>query len=106
MHLRTSRFAFAALPGALVAPAGLAGQGASPAPSDSTGKKPDPARAPVGLKTLAEDVARELGETAPGRSAEFLTHRGSRATGDPALLRAVVTNLLENAWKKEPECWS
>ncbi|HVH08611.1 MAG TPA: MEDS domain-containing protein, partial [Gemmatimonadales bacterium] len=33
-------------------------------------------RAPVDLSALAEDLAREVRETAPGRSAEFLIHMG------------------------------
>jgi signal transduction histidine kinase len=56
-------------------------------------------RAPVDLSALAEDVARDVRATARERSAEFVIHMGLRAMGDPVLLRAVMANLFENAWK-------
>jgi light-regulated signal transduction histidine kinase (bacteriophytochrome) len=56
-------------------------------------------RVPVDLSALADEVSREVSEADAGRSAEFLIHQGLRVVGDPALLRAVVTNLLGNAWK-------
>jgi signal transduction histidine kinase len=61
-------------------------------------------RAPVDLSALAEDVVREVRVSAPERSAEFVIHMGLRASGDPVLLRAVMTNLLENAWKFTSKC--
>ena len=56
-------------------------------------------RVPVDLTELAEEAAREVREADPGRSAEFVIHRGLRALGDRALLRAVMVNLIGNAWK-------
>src|SRR5690242_18792791 len=56
-------------------------------------------RVPVDLSTLAEEVARDVRAAASDRSAQFLIHMGLRALGDPVLLRAVMTNLLDNAWK-------
>jgi light-regulated signal transduction histidine kinase (bacteriophytochrome) len=55
--------------------------------------------APVDLSALAEEAGRDVRASAPGRSAEFMIHLGLHAMGDPALLRAVITNLFENAWK-------
>ncbi len=57
------------------------------------------ARASVDLSTLAEEVAQEIHRPESGRSAEFVVHQGLVAMGDERLLRAVLTNLLANAWK-------
>ena len=56
-------------------------------------------RVPVDLTELAEDAAREARESDTSRSAEFIIHRGLVALGDRALLRAVLGNLVGNAWK-------
>ena len=56
-------------------------------------------REPVDLTVLAEDVAHELRDTAPDRAADWVIHRDLRAIGDPALLRAMLVNLMGNAWK-------
>ena len=54
---------------------------------------------PVDLSALAEEAGRDVRASEPERSAEFMIHLGLHAMGDPALLRAVITNLFENAWK-------
>jgi light-regulated signal transduction histidine kinase (bacteriophytochrome) len=56
-------------------------------------------RAPVDLTAIAEEVGRDVRASAPARAVEFVIHMGLRAMGDPALLRAVMANLFENAWK-------
>ena len=56
-------------------------------------------RVPVDLTELAEEAAREARESDTSRSAEFVIHRGLLALGDRALLRAVLGNLVGNAWK-------
>ena len=53
----------------------------------------------VDLSALADDVAREIAEGAPGRGAAFSIAPGLSARGDPRLLRVVLENLLSNAWK-------
>jgi signal transduction histidine kinase len=53
-------------------------------------------RLPVDLTALAQDVARELGVIAPTR---VVIEPDLHATGDPSLLRAVMTNLIDNALK-------
>lgn len=59
----------------------------------------DMRRAPVDLGALAEDVARELRAAEPGRSIELVIDQGLNVVGDPVLLRAVLGNLIGNAWK-------
>lgn len=61
--------------------------------------KTDLRRAEVDLSALAEDVARPLRDRDTARVVEIVVRPGLRATGDETLLRAVLTNLLENAWK-------
>lgn len=56
-------------------------------------------RGPVDLSRLAKSVAEDLVKTQPGRTADFMITDGITASGDPAMLRAVIENLLENAWK-------
>jgi signal transduction histidine kinase len=61
--------------------------------------KADLVRSPVDLSALASEVAAEIRENEPGRSAEWIIHPGLHASGDRVLLRAVLANLLGNAWK-------
>ncbi len=53
----------------------------------------------VDLSAMAEDTAAELRRSQPGREVESLLVPGLVAAGDPVLLRSVMRNLLENAWK-------
>ena len=53
----------------------------------------------VDLSALAHSVADELRSTEPERKAEFIIQEGLTVEGDPQLLRAVLENLLGNAWK-------
>jgi PAS domain S-box-containing protein len=53
----------------------------------------------VNLSALAEVAAYELKKTAPLRRVEFMIADGIKARGDISLLRSVLENLLNNAWK-------
>ena len=53
----------------------------------------------VDLSVLAGEAAAELRKSQPGREAEFVLAPGLVAAGDPVLLRSVMRNLLDNAWK-------
>lgn len=53
----------------------------------------------VDLTSMARECAAKLKETAPERQGEFSIADDLSAWGDPALLRVLVQNLLENAWK-------
>jgi two-component system, sensor histidine kinase and response regulator len=48
---------------------------------------------------LVQSVASEIAAANPDRSVPIVIAPGMRAYGDPRLLRLVVANLLENAWK-------
>jgi PAS domain S-box-containing protein len=54
---------------------------------------------PVDLSEIARSAAQELKEIEPGRAVEFVIGGGSTESGDSALLRAAIQNLLGNAWK-------
>ncbi len=53
----------------------------------------------VNLTGLAEVAAHELRKKDPGRRVEFIIARGVKTRGDTDILRVVVENLMENAWK-------
>ncbi len=53
----------------------------------------------VNLAELARDVVEELNEAHPDRNVAFAAPDMASGYGDPRLLRAVLGNLLENAWK-------
>jgi signal transduction histidine kinase len=59
----------------------------------------EPAREVVDLSQMARKVADQLLESDPARAAEFLIADDLTAQGDPQLLRALLENLLGNAWK-------
>ena len=40
-----------------------------------------------------------LAQSDPGRKVDFIIQDGVHASGDPALLKSVLQNLLDNAWK-------
>src|SRR5689334_541974 len=53
----------------------------------------------VDVTAIARDVARELAAAEPARTVDVVIHDGLTAKGDPTLVRAVITNLMANAWK-------
>lgn len=54
---------------------------------------------PLDLSLLARSVAAELRASRPKRDVAIEVERGLVASADPQLLRIVMTNLLDNAWK-------
>jgi len=54
---------------------------------------------PVDLSRIAMNFVVGLQEIAPERKVSFLIDDGLCAKGDPGMLRIVMQNLLENAWK-------
>lgn len=61
--------------------------------------KQEMSREPVDLGALAQASVEDLQRGDPNRRVEFVIHKGLRTVGDPRLLRAVIDNLLGNAWK-------
>ena len=53
----------------------------------------------VDLSTLARDISSEIQKTQPDRQVEWLIAPRLTARVDPILIRAVLINLLGNAWK-------
>ncbi|HSB73684.1 MAG TPA: GAF domain-containing protein [Candidatus Methylomirabilis sp.] len=56
-------------------------------------------REPVDLTALARAIASDLRQRDPDRPAELHIQDGLAVQGDPRLLRALLENLLGNAWK-------
>lgn len=54
---------------------------------------------PVDLGAFAQASAEDLQKSDPNRQVELVIHKELRTVGDPHLLRAVIDNLLGNAWK-------
>ena len=61
-------------------------------------------RRPTDLSAMAREIVRELTEADPGRHVEFSVADGLTAQVDPVLIRVVLDNLLNNAWKYSGQC--
>jgi hypothetical protein len=59
----------------------------------------DVKRSKVYLSALGKTVAEELTKTQPERRVEFIIADDITGEGDPVMLRAVIDNLIGNAWK-------
>jgi signal transduction histidine kinase len=59
----------------------------------------DMERGAVDLTRLAKEVSQDLRAAEPARTIEIVIEEGLTAVGDAVLLRAVLSNLLGNAWK-------
>ncbi|HEX7926021.1 MAG TPA: PAS domain S-box protein [bacterium] len=56
-------------------------------------------RQPVDLSEIAKEIAAELAQGHPERRMDLAVTPGLSAAADPRLMRALLTNLLGNAWK-------
>jgi signal transduction histidine kinase len=56
-------------------------------------------REPVDLSSIAQSIAESLQQSNPERPVRFDIREGVRTVGDERLLRAVLENLMANAWK-------
>jgi len=54
---------------------------------------------PVNLTDLCEDHLKRLHQAEPGRMVEFQVAQGATVIGDESLLRVMIANLINNAWK-------
>lgn len=54
---------------------------------------------PLNLSHMARDIMRELSDASPERQRTIIIADDLEARGDPRLLRVVLENLLDNAWK-------
>ncbi len=61
-------------------------------------------RKAVDLSSLVELVVQELHQNDPQRKVEVVVQPGVKAEGDSRLLRVVLENLLDNAWKFTGHC--
>jgi PAS domain S-box-containing protein len=57
------------------------------------------ARSVVDVTALAREIDAGLRKEQPGRDVQFSLQPGMKARADPGMLRAVLQNLLANAWK-------
>ncbi len=53
----------------------------------------------INLSAIAKSVAEELEQNYPGRKIDYHIEQNLAAKGDASLLRVVLENLLDNAWK-------
>jgi signal transduction histidine kinase len=56
-------------------------------------------RQAVDLSAEIDDIARQLQREEPGRDVRFLIQPMVQVQADPALIRTLLRNLVENAWK-------
>lgn len=56
-------------------------------------------RAEIDLSAMAQEILGELQHQAPERRVEWTVEPGLRLVGDRNLVRVMLSNLLENAWK-------
>ncbi|MCK9531348.1 MAG: ATP-binding protein [Gammaproteobacteria bacterium] len=57
------------------------------------------AHEPLDIGGMAAEIVQRLRDEAPEREVEVHIHANLTATGDPSLVRLMLENLLENAWK-------
>ena len=65
----------------------------------SRATRADLARERVDVSALAQSIVEELREAEPARTVDVVVTPGIEADADPVLLRAILFNLLGNAWK-------
>jgi signal transduction histidine kinase len=56
-------------------------------------------RQAVDLSAEIDDIAGQLQREEPGRDVRFIIQRPVKVRADPSLIRTVLRNLVENAWK-------